>query len=59
MTYIWKDRETVSICRWYDYLENPKKSTGQLLVCRFTGYKINRQKSMKFLVVKEENADNE
>lgn len=39
MAYVWKDRETVSICRWYDYLENPKKSTDQLLVVRLLGIK--------------------
>ena len=36
------------------YLENPRESTDQLLVGNITGYQINRQKSMKFLVIKGE-----
>lgn len=59
MAYIWKERNKVSL--FADnlffiiiYLENPKKSTGQLLVIKISRYEINRPKSIKFLLIKEE-----
>lgn len=55
MAYIWKERDKLSLFAddTIVYLENPKESTDQLLVSKITGCKTNRQKSMKFLVIKE------